>query len=59
MFEQIDPEAHRLEQVLQRAKKRLQWMNRSVLDPAALNAAEDLCRKAGDDLVAYNKRVLP
>lgn len=55
MRKQVDPELHRLEQVLRRAQKRLEWMNRSVLDPAALKAAEDLCEKAGEDLATLKR----
>ena len=51
-----DPELHRLEDVLRRAQKRLAWMNRSVLDAAALKAGQDLCDKAREDLAAHNKR---
>jgi hypothetical protein len=45
----------RLKKDLRRAEKRLAQLNRSVLDNAALKAAEDLCDKARGDLVAYNQ----
>jgi hypothetical protein len=53
MREQDDLNLQRLERALRRAEKRFAWMNRSVLDPAALKAAEYLCQKAGEDLAAY------
>jgi hypothetical protein len=53
MPKQFDLESHRLEQVLRRAQRRLAWMNRSVLDAAALTAVADLCDKASEDLEAH------
>jgi hypothetical protein len=57
MLKLVDLELRQLEEVLRRAEQRLAWMNRSVLDASALQAAEDLCEKARGDLVAYNQRV--
>jgi hypothetical protein len=55
MVKQVDSELHRLEQLLRLAQKRLEWMRRSVLDPAALTAAEDLCSEALAAVVAYRE----
>ena len=57
MSRQIDHKAHELELVLRRAEKRLAWMNRSVLDAAALKAGEDLCDKARDDLATHKSNL--
>jgi hypothetical protein len=57
MSKQIDHETHELELVLRRAEKRLAWMNRSVLDAAALKAGEDLCDKARDDLATHKSNL--
>ena len=51
-----DPDLHRLEEALRRAQKRLAWMNRSVLDAAALKAGEDLCDKALEDLAKHREQ---
>jgi hypothetical protein len=56
MASTFDPELHRLEVVLRRAEKRLEWMNRSVLDAAALQAAGDLCEKAREDLATHSRK---
>ena len=45
-----------LEEVLRRAQKRLAWINLSVLDAAALQAAEDLCDKAREDLAIHKSK---
>jgi hypothetical protein len=45
MQKQADLELHRLDQILWRARKRLEWMNRSVLDAAALKAAKDFATR--------------
>jgi hypothetical protein len=45
MQKQVDLELHRLDQILWRARKRLEWMNRSVLDAAALKAAKDFATR--------------
>ena len=52
-----DPDLHRLEEALRRAQKRLAWMNRSVLDAAALKAGEDLCDKAREDLATHKSNL--
>jgi len=51
-----DHELDRLEEALQRARTRLEWIRRSMLDPAALQAAEDA--KALKDLEVYRKNEL-
>jgi hypothetical protein len=48
-----DPDLLRLEEALRRADTRLSWMRRSMSDPAALKAAEDLCSEATAAVVAY------
>ena len=48
-----DLELIRLREALRSAQERLTWMRRSILDPAALKAGEDLCAKALAAVVAY------
>ena len=48
---QIDTKLHRLKQVLRQSE----WMNRSILDTAALKAGEDLCDKARDALAEHRE----
>jgi hypothetical protein len=51
-----DLERIRLQEALRSAQQRLAWMRRSILDPAALKAGEDLCAKALAAVVAYQSR---
>ena len=48
-----DPDFIRLEEALRLADTRLSTMRRSVSDPAALKAAEDLCAEATAAIGAY------
>ena len=48
-----DFELLRLEEALRLAETRLFWMRRSMPDPAALKAAEDLCAEAAAAMATY------
>jgi hypothetical protein len=41
-----DLELRRLEDVLRQARRRLEWITRTVTDSVARKAAEELCAKA-------------
>ena len=56
MRKQADTELHRLERALRLAENRVEWINLSVRDPAALKVAEDLRDKAREDLATHKRK---